>query len=281
MFLKEALFYGKKVLIKSASGFLDTILLLKKITGLEKEKILLDDNQFALDDNMMKKFFYMLDKRLKNMPMQYILNEAEFMGLKFYVDQNVLIPRSATEILVECVVSFLNANNGLYKILELCTGSGCISIALKKFKKQILLEAIDIDSNAINVAKKNARLNHVEVNFICADIFKIFCSEFAKRFDIIIFNPPYIKSGEIKNLEVNVKNYEPKLALDGGPDGLKFYKFILSNIKHECNIFFEMGFDQKDDIKKILSDNDFYNIRVIKDLEGFNRVISAKRYVDV
>ena len=227
---------------------------------------------------MIEKFLVMLDKRGKNMPMQYILNEAEFMGLKFYVDQNVLIPRCDTEILVEHVLSFLS-NSRTYKILELCTGSGCISVSLKKFMEKISIDAIDIDSNAIKVAQKNAKANQVKIKFICADIFKIFCCDFAKRYDIIIFNPPYIESGEIKNLAVNVKNYEPRLALDGGPDGLKFYRFILGNIKHTCSIFCEIGFDQKIDIKKILSENSFGNIKFFRDLAGLNRVVYAKKHL--
>ena len=279
MFLKEAMSYGKKFLIESNSGFLDAILFLQKITGLEKEKILLNSDKIQLDRNMIQKFLFMLKQRKKNMPVQYIINQAEFMGIKFYVDENVLIPRSDTEILVEHVLNFISQNKKKYRILELCTGSGCISISLKKFCDYIEINAVDIDSKAIAIAKKNAVLNSVDIKFVCADIFKIFCNEFAQNFDMIVFNPPYIKTHEIKNLKDNVKKYEPILALDGGNDGLKFYKFILENIKHSCNVFFEIGFDQANDIKKILAKNNFYEIKVFKDLAGLDRVISARKNI--
>lgn len=279
MFVKEALFYGKKILTESNSSFLDTILFLQKITGLEKEKILLDGDKIKLDRNMTQKFLFMLEQRKKNMPVQYIIKQAEFMGMRFYVDKNVLIPRSDTEILVEHVLKFISHNKKKYRILELCTGSGCISISLKKFCKDILISAIDIDSKAIAIAKKNADSNGVKIKFVCADIFKMFCNEFAQNFDIIISNPPYIKTCEIKNLKDNVKKYEPMLALDGGDDGLKFYKFILANVKHGCNIFFEIGFDQASDIRKILIKNDFCEIKVFKDLAGLDRVVSAEKNI--
>ena len=279
MFIKEALFYGKKFLAESNSSFLDTILFLQKITGLEKEKILLDSNKIKLDKNMTQKFLFMLEQRKKNMPVQYIINQSEFMGIKFYVDENVLIPRCDTEILVETILKFISHNKKKYRILELCTGSGCISISLKKFCDNILISAIDIDPKAITIARKNADSNGVKIKFICADIFKMFCNEFAQNFDIVISNPPYIKTCEIKNLKDNVKKYEPMLALDGGDDGLKFYKFILENIGHSCDIFFEIGFDQANDIKKILIKNNFCKIKVFKDLAGLDRVISTRKNI--
>ena len=279
MFIKEALSYGKKFLAESNSSFLDTILFLQKITGLSKEKILLDSNKIKLDKNMTQKFLFILEQKKKNMPAQYIINQAEFMGIKFYVDENVLIPRCDTEILVETILNFISHNKKKYRILELCTGSGCISISLKKFCDNILISAIDIDPKAIAIAKKNADSNGVKIKFICADIFKMFCNEFAQNFDMIIFNPPYIKTCEIKNLKDNVKKYEPILALDGGDDGLKFYKFILEKIKHSCDVFFEIGFDQASDIKKILVENNFCEIKVFKDLAGLDRVISTRKNI--
>lgn len=292
MFIKQALLYGKNFLDNSDTAFLDTLIFLKEITGLSKEKILLDNNNNKLNNELEKKFINMLTKRKNHMPVQYIINHAEFMGLNFFVDQNVLIPRPDTEILVEQVLIHikkildldlnldLNQHNksnkkNKIKVLDLCTGSGCIAIAIKKFCPDIFITALDISQAAINIAKKNAYINQVNINFICDDIFKYFNKDLAQNFDIIISNPPYISSNKINSLDKNIKDYEPILALDGGPDGLKFYKFIINNISHKTKIFFEIGFDQANLIKKILEQNDFIDINIIKDLSGLDRVIYA------
>lgn len=274
MLIKDALLYGKKFLSESSSSaFLDSLVLLKFITGLTKEKILLSDAQISPEafDN----FCALLIKRKNFMPIQYIINSTQFMGLDFYVDQNVLIPRADTEILVENAIEFIGGKK--VNVLELCTGSGCIGIALKKFCPNINIYCVDVSQDAIDIAKKNALYNGVDIEFKCADIFEEFASDIPPIFDIIISNPPYINSEQIFKLDKCVKDYEPIIALDGGKDGLKFYSFIAQKISHKCKLFLEIGCDQAQSVSNILLENNFVNIKVVKDLAGLNRVIYADK----
>ncbi len=271
MQIKDALTYGKKILQNSSTPFLDSLILLEIVTNLPKEKILISEN--FLRDDLFDKFCYMLRLRQKNMPIQYIINRAEFMGLNFFVDKNVLIPRRDTEILVETAINYIGHKK--LNVIDLCTGSGCIAIALKKFCPQISISALDISSNAIDIAKKNSADNNVSINFLCRDIFQSY--NIFNEFDVIISNPPYISSNQIDNLDENVKCFEPKSALDGGSDGLTFYKFIAQKINHKCKIFFEIGYDQANAVSKILMQNKFININLIKDLANLDRVIYADK----
>lgn len=273
MLIRDALYYGKKYLRESKSPFLDSLILLQNVTNLTKEKILLSNDNIPNDS--FYDFCRLLKLCKKNMPIQYIIQRAEFMGLKFYVDENVLIPRSDTEILVETVINFIG--NKKLNVLDLCSGSGCISIALKKFCQNINIIGIDISQKAIDIANKNAAMNDVNVEFDCSDIFEKFISNIPPVFDIIISNPPYIISDKINNLDANVKDFEPKIALDGGEDGLDFYRFITQKINHRCEIFFEIGYDQAKSVCYMLNTNGFGNIKVIKDLAGLDRVIYANR----
>lgn len=273
MLIRDAIMYGKKYLCESSTPFLDSIVLLEKATGMAKEKILISDN--VLENALFDNFCVMLKRRKNNMPVQYIINQAEFMGLKFYVDENVLIPRPDTEILVETAIKYIGSSK--LNVLDLCTGSGCIAVALKKFCPNIFITAVDISDKAIAIAEKNSVDNDVKINFLCADIFKKFIYNISSRFDIIISNPPYITSSKINSLGENVKCYEPALALDGGKDGLVFYEFIVSKINHRCKVFFEIGFDQAFKIAAILNKNRFTNINIIRDLSGIERVIYADR----
>jgi protein-(glutamine-N5) methyltransferase, release factor-specific len=273
MLIRDALYYGKNYLRESKSPFLDSLVLLQNVTCLTKEKILLSNE--LIPNDLFDNFCRLLKLRKENMPIQYIIQRAEFMGLKFYVDENVLIPRSDTEILVETVINFIG--NKKLNVLDLCSGSGCISIALKKFCPNINIIGIDISQKAIDIANKNAAINNVNVEFECGDIFEKFISNIPPMFDIIISNPPYIISDKINNLDANVKDFEPKIALDGGEDGLDFYRFITQKINHRCEIFFEIGYDQAKSVCYMLNTNGFGNIKVIKDLAGLDRVIYANR----
>ena len=273
MLIKDALIYGKNYLCEGQTAFLDSIILLRHVTGLTKEKILLSDSQIS--NELFDNFCVLLQKRKNKMPIQYIINLAEFMGLKFYVDENVLIPRPDTEIMVEKAVEFIGDKK--LNVLELCTGSGCICVALKKFCPSINICAVDISNKAIVIAKKNALLNGVNINFQCVDIFEEFIFNIPPVFDIIISNPPYINSREILTLDKSVKDYEPLIALDGGEDGLKFYRFIAEKIFHKCKLFLEIGFDQAQSVSDILSKNGFCNLKIINDLAGLNRVICANK----
>jgi release factor glutamine methyltransferase len=213
----------------------------------------------------------LLSRRIEHEPLQYITGEQEFMGLTFDVDNNVLIPRQDTEILVELVMSQCKTK----KVLDVCTGSGCIAISLAKLGEPKSISALDISSGALKVAKKNAVRNEVEIEFIESNMFE----KVTEVFDIIVSNPPYIKQKEIDTLMPEVKQYEPALALDGNVDGLEFYRILTSEAKKyltpEGKVFFEIGFDQAEDVARLLSENGYYNIKVTKDYAKLDRVVSA------
>ena len=249
---------------------------------LKKEKQYLVIN----NDKTIEKRAYMLynniiTKLILGIPLQYITNKQEFMGLSFYVDNNVLIPQPDTEILVEEVIKIAKdnyENNKELQILDLCTGSGAIAISLAKyinFKKEIY--ASDISNKALEIANKNAINNNVKVKFIQSDVFE----KINNKFDIIVSNPPYIETKTIKTLSKEVQN-EPVIALDGGTDGLDFYKKIALEgyryLKDKGFLCLEIGYNQKDVVIEILNNIGKYsNINVLKDLSGNNRCIIANK----
>ena len=220
-------------------------------------------------------FEKILQKVINGIPVQYITNKQEFMGLKFYVDKNVLIPQPDTEILVERVIEYCNNINYSLKILDLCTGSGAIAISLAKYIKNANIYATDISENAIEIANKNAKINKVGINFIKSDMFE---NIEEKDFDIIVSNPPYIKTSVISTLSNEVKN-EPHIALDGGKDGLKFYNIICEKAEKYMNrngiIFLEIGYDQKENIMNIFKKK-YREVYCLKDLNNNDRVIIVK-----
>ena len=222
--------------------------------------------------NSLKKF----GKLVNGEPIQYITNSQEFMNLKFYVDNRVLIPQPDTEILVENVISIVeNTQKNCQKeieILDLCTGSGIIGICLKKNLQNVKVYVSDISEDALDVAKKNSIQNNVEISFIKSDLF----DEINEKFDIIVSNPPYIESNAIEGLSNEVKN-EPKIALDGGKDGLDFYRKIIKEAPNFLNkigvLALEIGYNQKDAVEKMLKTYKYKNIQIKKDLSNIDRVI--------
>ncbi len=219
-------------------------------------------------------------ERLKSHePIQYILKNQEFMGFDFYVDKNVLIPQPDTENLVEEVINIVEKNNFKQpKILDICTGSGAIAISLAKIIKGSIVYGSDISDEALKIAENNSISNQANVLFMKSDIFKNIFKEF--RFNIIVSNPPYIETETIKKLDKEVQK-EPYIALDGGEDGLKFYREIAEKSKYflEENGFLalEIGYNQKEKVEEILKENKFRNIYFRKDLAGNNRVIIAQK----
>ena len=214
-------------------------------------------------------------KRLKNNePLAHIINSAPFFGFDFYVDENVLIPRMETELLVEKIINE-NKNTKNLKILDVCTGSGCIAIALKK-NLDCKVFALDYSEKALKIAKKNAQNHNADITFFRSDMF----SEVNETFDIIVSNPPYIQTDEIKTLQNSVKNFEPILALDGGKDGLKFYKIIAENaqnyLKENAKLYLEIGYNQGLSVPKLLEKN-FKDIQVCKDYDKNDRIVICKR----
>ena len=211
-------------------------------------------------------------KRLNNgEPLQYIVGDVDFYGNIIKVDKRVLIPRFETEGLCELAKNYLKDN---MDCIDLGTGSGCIAITLKKMNKNISMDAIDISSDALDLAKENAKLNEVEINFYKNDML----NNIDKKYDLIISNPPYIRYDE-EIMDI-VKNNEPNIALYADNEGLYFYEEILKkakyNLKDKYIILFEMGYDQGDKIKSIAHKYLDCNVTIKKDLQGFDRYVIIK-----
>lgn len=210
-------------------------------------------------------------QRAKGKPLQYVLGETEFYGYKIKLNQNVLIPRFETELVAEKAVSLINKQDN---VLDLCTGSGAIAIAVQK-KTDCKMIAADLSEKALSLAKENAENNKAEIEFVKSDMFK----NLKGKYDYIISNPPYIKTEDIKTLDNIVKDYEPIQALDGGEDGLKFYKILAEKSKDYLTekgiIVLEIGENQAEDLKKIFAE--YQNIEITKDLSGKNRIFTAQR----
>lgn len=277
MNLKEILKYGKEELIKN--NIEDASIIAKELAEhifkiTRAQMIANNDMEFSKDQT--DNYINSIKKISTGIPIQYITNNQEFMNLNFYVDENVLIPQPDTETLVEEVINEYKEKK--CEILDLCTGSGAIAISLAKYINESNIVASDISMKALQIAKLNAKKNLVrkKIEFIESDMFnKIYKDDF----DIIVSNPPYIKTKVIEELDKQVKN-EPYIALDGGADGLKFYKIIIENaykyIKNEGKVFLEIGYDQKNELINLFKENNHYeNIYSKKDLGGNDRIIVA------
>lgn len=251
--------------------------ILRDTFDIDYNKFVMDmDNEFETDKSLEYEFISRIEKRKKHIPLQYIINKQNFYGLDLYVNESVLIPRYDTENIVDCIVKDFEGSKDI-SVLDLCTGSGCIAISLKKhgFKKVF---ALDISDKALEVAKHNAYIHNADITFIKSDLYKELPNDI--RFDLIVSNPPYIRTGEIEKLDDEVKDFEPKLALDGGKDGLDFYKKILNLSKDFINkngsLYFEIGYDQAKDVVDLAKKEGYYNIKIIKDLSGKDRGISMR-----
>ena len=256
------------------SHILDSELLLSKTLKKSREKILTN-----LETNIGKKhlsiFKKYLDRRSKNEPMAYILEEKEFWSKNFRVNKNTLIPRPETELLVDELIKLFN--NKKISILDIGTGSGCIIISLLSGLNQSSGIGIDISKKAILIAKKNA--SRYKLNGRIKLINKSFESVFDKKFDLIVSNPPYIESKAIKNLSIDIKKYEPRIALDGGNDGLDLIKKVIYKSKYILKIngmlALEIGNEQIKKVSKILIDNNFKIRKFVKDYKNNTRCVIA------
>ena len=241
--------------------------------------------EWSLNAAQAKKLSEALFLRSQGVPLQYILGEVEFFGLVFQVDNRVLIPRPETEILVEMV---LKSAAGQMKILDIGTGSGCIAVSLAKFLPEAQIDALDVSFEALNLAKENALINSADknINFLQSDLFSVFkknnVNNRLRNYDIIISNPPYVRSGDINGLQKELA-YEPRMALDGGADGLDFYRRVIAEAGNFLNkeglLFLEIGFSQGEDIEKIVfAGNDFAVDEIIKDYSGIERVMIMRKH---
>ena len=260
-------------------------ILLQYTLNMNKTEIIINSEREVQYD-LEQKYIAYLDEVIVGKPIQYITHKQEFMGLNFYVDESVLIPQPDTEILVEETIRTVTANNKQLgqnmKILDLCTGSGAIAISLEnylknKFETEII--ASDVSKKAIDVAKRNAKENNAKVKFIISDMFENIKEN---NLDIIVSNPPYIEKATIITLSKEVQN-EPHLALDGGIDGLDFYKIIAKegykHLKSGGYILVEIGYNQKESVSNIFKEytDQYIEVNCIKDLNGQDRVIEVKR----
>ena len=274
MTIKQAITKGM-IMLKSnnvESPKLKARLLLQYVLDKPRQYIIVYDNK-EIDKQQQWQYFVNIEKLTKGVPLQHITHRQEFMKMDFFVDENVLIPRPDTEILVEEVIKIAQKYNSP-RILDLCTGSGAIAISLKKFVPNADITAVDISEKALEIAQKNAKKLETKINFLKSNLFDKLDN---KKFDIIVSNPPYIRKDEIKKLSEEVQK-EPKIALDGGEDGLDFYRIIteqaINYLKTGSFLCFEIGYNQKNDLIKIIEDDQNYkNTYCKKDLYGNDRII--------
>ena len=251
-------------------------LLISTLINKPKEYLIIHDTE-ELEEEKILEIKNNVDKIIQGYPIQYITENQEFMGLNFLVNENVLIPQPDTEVLVEEVLNIVKTIEEP-KILDLCTGSGAIAVALKKLLVGLSeITASDISSKALEVAKINAKNNNAEIEFIEADLF----NGIDKEFNIIVSNPPYIKTEVISELSLEVQN-EPHIALDGGQDGLYFYRNIINNaykyLACEGYLALEIGYDQKQEVEELIKNtNKYKEIHSKKDLARNDRIVICKR----
>ncbi|MDU5569751.1 MAG: peptide chain release factor N(5)-glutamine methyltransferase [Peptoniphilus harei] len=272
MKIKEALIEGRDFL--KNLEYTDPIYETRKILGeiLERDlSYLVSHDNEELPASVEKKYFDILKKRQEGLPLQYILGREDFYGRTFTVLEGVLIPRQDTEISVEVILKILIENN-INKMLEIGCGTGIVSITVDlESKRQMDVTAIDISPYAIKNTTINKKKLKSNIKIFKSDLF----DKVSGKFDLIYSNPPYIKSSEIENLQLEVKDHEPRLALDGGIDGLYFYREIIKEAPNYLNnngfLVFEIGYDEAEDISLIMEKN--FNTKIYKDLNNLDRVI--------
>lgn len=254
-----------------ADASIDAWYLLEYVTGMSRAAFFLNRTKKVSDKEKIE-YRDSINKRKERIPLQHITGKQEFMGLDFYVNENVLVPRQDTECLVENVLPFVENK----KVLDMCTGSGCIIISLKKLSENVECSGADISKEALEVALKNAALNNADVSFIKSDMFE----NITEKYDIIVSNPPYIRPDVIKTLEPEVREHDPMLALDGGDDGLRFYRILAKEGKEHLvssgMIVMEIGYDQGKAVKEIFENQGFKDVLIKKDLCENDRVVMAK-----
>lgn len=263
---------GKEQLQKAGitDAELDARLLLEFICHTDRNALYAHGDQ-EIEDEKMQDFLQLIEKRAVHIPLQHLTGEQNFMGLDFLVNEHVLIPRQDTEILVEEIMRDLH--DGI-RILDMCTGSGCILLSLLHYSNDCSGVGVDVSEDALAVARQNAdRLAKKQAVFIQSDLFE----KVEGSFDLIVSNPPYIRSQEIAGLMPEVREHEPHLALDGKDDGLHFYREIIKgampHLKRGGQLFFEIGYDQGEAVQALLAANGYTEIAVVKDYAGLDRVV--------
>lgn len=274
MTYREAVDMGEELLRQNGidDAKMDAWLLLAMACKIDRNFYYLHMNEDLIQEQQ-EDYETVLKKRTEHIPLQYITGEQEFMGLKFSVNSNVLIPRQDTEVLVEQALKVIKPE---MEVLDLCTGSGCIIVSIAKNVPTAKCVATDISKQALNVAKENAKQNQVSVRFETSDLLDHVQGEF----DVIVSNPPYIPTGEISGLMPEVRDFEPFDALDGKEDGLYFYRRIIKDAKAHLKpngyLMFEIGYDQGEAVSELMRGAGYQEITVKKDLAGLDRVVIGK-----
>lgn len=250
---------------------LDARLLLEYICHTNRNDLLAHGDREVSDDELAQ-YEVFLARRCKGEPLQYITGEQDFMGLTFKTHESTLIPRQDTECLVE--EAMMHLHDGM-RILDMCSGSGCILLSLLKYSNDCMGVGAELQPEAVELARENAEKLGVAATFIESDLF----GQVEGKYDLIVSNPPYIESAVIKTLDREVREHEPMSALDGGEDGLDFYRRITEEARGYLSrggmLFFEIGYNQAEDVSDILRRNGYIDIVVKKDLAGLNRVVYA------
>ena len=276
---RELFNYGKAVLKKSgvAETEPDAWLLMEYVFDIDRTWYFLHQEEEAGEEKA-EQYARLLEKRAQHIPLQQLTCQAWFYGLEFYVNEHVLIPRQDTEILVEEVLKEAGGRKGL-KVLDLCTGSGCILLSLLEHLEQAQGMGADLSEQALLVAEKNAQMQEKteQTRFVRSDLFEAVCGQF----DILVSNPPYIRTSVIRELMDEVRLYEPRMALDGHEDGLYFYRKIAARageyLKGNGILAFEIGYDQGEAVSGLLEKEGYREIRIVKDLAGLDRVVIGRK----
>ena len=279
--IADALREGKmrlKAAGKEAYAF-EAELLLEKAAGLNRTALFLRGEE-VLSEEVLAVYEGFLQERGLGRPTQYILGEWEFMGLPFSVGEGVLIPRADTEVLVETILE-RQQKESMKSILDIGTGSGCIPISLGHYGKFEHIMAVDISQKALGYATKNAHDNQIKIDFYESDLFTDLPAEWKGNLDAIVSNPPYIPKKDIEELMTEVKDFEPMNALDGGEDGLDFYRAIVEQgrdwLKDGGWLFFEIGYDQGEDLRNLLHEFGYTEVEIRQDLAGLDRVALGRK----
>lgn len=255
-----------------AESRIDSWLLAESVLSVSRQDLFLEPEK-SVSEEQAQKYLDAVSVRAKHIPLQHITGCQQFLDFEFIVNEDVLIPRPETELLVEQVVSYIKDND--IKVLDMCTGSGCIAVSVDRMCANADVTAVDISEKALKVAGENNIRNEGRVTFVQSDLFE----NIHETYDIIVSNPPYIPTSDIETLMEEVREYEPRLALDGSADGLKFYREICTNAVNYLNengkIFLEIGYDQGRTVPELLRENGFTDIQVLKDLSGNDRMVIA------
>ena len=255
-----------------ADAAVDSGLLLEFAAGLDRNGLLLHGKDEVPSDKA-GRYLKLIDRRAAHVPLQHLTGHQEFMGLDFAVNGDVLVPRQDTECLVEEAMIYVE--DGM-KVLDMCTGSGCIIISLARYKNDLKAAGCDISPKALDMARKNADANRVDVEFILSDLYE----GIEGKYDVIVSNPPYIRTGMIDSLMEEVRDHDPRIALDGGRDGLDFYRRLLEGAGDHLvpggMIFFEIGYDQGEEVSRLMEEYGLKDVTVVKDLGGNDRVVRGR-----